>query len=175
MELQLMGLLQNMQEGQGAPQADQQAGDDPMQKALMDMLGATLMGDGGEAVASRIGAGEDKIQGVAEAVGSGIYTILKQARDAGRSVPAKNIVKALYEGCREMLAAGKIDDADSKIDALARALAFPRDLFRRRAALGGGALGGRHRRGRAVRRRRDRARRSGVGGSRHGIAQEPLT
>lgn len=58
----------------------------------------------------------------AEAVGSGIYTILKQARDAGRSVPAKNIVKALYEGCREMLAAGKIDDADSKIDALARAL-----------------------------------------------------
>ena len=37
-------------------------------------------------------------------------------------MPAKNIVKALYEGCREMLAAGKIDDADSKIDALARAL-----------------------------------------------------
>ena len=117
-----MGLLQNMQGGQGAPQANQQAGDDPMQKALMDMLGATLMGDGGEAVASRIGAGEDKIQGVAEAVGSGIYTILKQARDAGRSVPAKNIVKALYEGCREMLSTGKIDDADSKIDALARAL-----------------------------------------------------
>ena len=102
-----MGLLQNMQGGQGAPQADPQAGDDPMQKAMMDMLGATLMGDGGEAVASRIGAGEDKIQGVADAVAGGIFTILKQAKEAGRSVPAQQIVKAVYAGCREMLASGK--------------------------------------------------------------------
>ena len=115
-----MGLIQNLQ-GQ---QPQQQAGnDDAMHASMMEMLGATLLGDGGQAVAGRLQAGEDKIQGVADAVAGGIFTILKQAKEAGRSVPAQQIVKAVYAGCREMLASGKIDDADSKIDALARGLA----------------------------------------------------
>jgi hypothetical protein len=114
-----MGLIQNLQ-GQ-RPQ--QHAGnDDAMHASMMEMLGATLLGDGGQAVAGRLQAGEDKIQGVADAVAGGIFTILKQAKDAGRSVPAQQIVKAVYAGCREMLASGKINDPDSKIDALFRAM-----------------------------------------------------
>ena len=114
-----MGLIQNLQ-GQ---QPQQQAGnDDAMHASMMEMLGATLLGDGGQAVAGRLQAGEDKIQGVADAVAGGIFTILKQAKEAGRSVPAQQIVKAVYAGCREMLASGKIDDPDSKIDALFRAM-----------------------------------------------------
>lgn len=114
-----MGLIQNLQ-GQ---QPQQQAGnDDAMHASMMEMLGTTLLGDGGQAVAGRLQAGEDKIQGVADAVAGGIFTILKQAKEAGRSVPAQQIVKAVYAGCREMLASGKIDDPDSKIDALFRAM-----------------------------------------------------
>ncbi|MGT9149851.1 hypothetical protein [Aeromonas hydrophila] len=114
-----MGLIQNMQ-GQ---QPQQQAGnDDAMHASMMEMLGATLLGDGGQAVAGRLQAGEDKIQGVADAVAGGIFTILKQAKEAGRNVPAQQIVKAVYAGCREILASGKIDDPDSKIDALFRAM-----------------------------------------------------
>lgn len=114
-----MGLIQNLQ-GQ---QPQQQAGnDDAMHASMMEMLGATLLGDGGQAVAGRLQAGEDKIQGVADAVAGGIFTILKQAKEAGRSVPAQQIVKAVYAGCREMLASGKINDPDSKIDALFRAM-----------------------------------------------------
>ena len=98
-----MGLIQNLQ-GQ---QPQQQAGnDDAMHASMMEMLGATLLGDGGQAVAGRLQAGEDKIQ----------------AKEAGRSVPAQQIVKAVYAGCREMLASGKIGDPDSKIDALFRAM-----------------------------------------------------
>ncbi|MGY3807184.1 hypothetical protein ACWNG8_08665 [Aeromonas veronii] len=114
-----MGLIQNLQ-GQ---QPQQQAGnDDAMHASMMEMLSATLLGDGGQAVAGRLQAGEDKIQGVADAVAGGIFTILKQAKEAGRSVPAQQIVKAVYAGCREMLASGKINDPDSKIDALFRAM-----------------------------------------------------
>ncbi|MBL0489524.1 hypothetical protein ACK36H_04905 [Aeromonas veronii] len=114
-----MGLIQNLQ-GQ---QPQQQAGnDDAMHASMMEMLGATLLGDGGQAVAGRLQAGEDKIQGVADAVAGGIFTILKQAKEAGRSVPAQQIVKAVYAGCREMLTSGKIGDPDSKIDALFRAM-----------------------------------------------------
>lgn len=114
-----MGLIQNLQ-GQ---QPQQQAGnDDAMHASMMEMLGATLLGDGGQAVAGRLQAGEDKIQGVADAVAGGIFTILKQAKEANRSVPAQQIVKAVYAGCREMLASGKINDPDSKIDALFRAM-----------------------------------------------------
>ncbi|MCR4450469.1 hypothetical protein [Aeromonas veronii] len=114
-----MGLIQNLQ-GQ---QPQQQAGnDDAMHASMMEMLGATLLGDGGQAVAGRLQAGEDKIQGVADSVAGGIFTILKQAKEAGRSVPAQQIVKAVYAGCREMLASGKINDPDSKIDALFRAM-----------------------------------------------------
>ena len=92
-----MGLIQNLQ-GQ---QPQQQAGnDDAMHASMMEMLGATLLGDGGQAVAGRLQAGEDKIQGVADAVAGGIFTILKQAKEAGRSVPAQQIVKAVYAGCR---------------------------------------------------------------------------
>ncbi|HDN9018213.1 TPA: hypothetical protein P2I16_000160 [Aeromonas salmonicida] len=117
-----MGLIQSMQGQQ--PQQPQQQGDndDAMHASLMEMLGATLLGDGGQAVAGRLQAGEDKIQGVADAVAGGIFTILKQAMEAGRSVPAQQIVKAVYAGCREMLASGKIGDPDSKIDALFRAM-----------------------------------------------------
>ena len=117
-----MGLIQNMQGQQ--PQQPQQQGDndDAMHASLMEMLGATLLGDGGQAVAGRLQAGEDKIQGVADAVAGGIFTILKQAMEAGRGVPAQQIVKAVYAGCREMLASGKIGDPDSKIDALFRAM-----------------------------------------------------
>ncbi|HDO1331584.1 TPA: hypothetical protein P2Q96_004375 [Aeromonas veronii] len=114
-----MGLIQNLQ-GQ---QPQQQAGnDDAMHASMMEMLSATLLGDGGQAVAGRLQAGGDKIQGVADAVAGGIFTILKQAKEAGRSVPAQQIVKAVYAGCREMLASGKINDPDSKIDALFRAM-----------------------------------------------------
>lgn len=117
-----MGLIQSMQGQQ--PQQPQQQGDndDAMHASLMEMLGATLLGDGGQAVAGRLQAGEDKIQGVADAVAGGIFTILKQAKEAGRSVPAQQIVKAVYAGCREILASGKIGDPDSKIDALFRAM-----------------------------------------------------
>ncbi|ELY1973053.1 hypothetical protein SL040_004518 [Aeromonas salmonicida] len=117
-----MGLIQSMQGQQ--PQQPQQQGDndDAMHASLMEMLGATLLGDGGQAVAGRLQAGEDKIQGVADAVAGGIFTILKQAMEAGRGVPAQQIVKAVYAGCREMLASGKIGDPDSKIDALFRAM-----------------------------------------------------
>ena len=116
-----MGLIQNLQGQQ--PQPQQQAGnDDAMHASMMEMLGATLLGDGGQAVAGRLQAGEDKIQGVADAVAGGFFTILKQAKEAGRSVPAQQIVKAVYAGCREMLASGKIGDPDSKIDALFRAM-----------------------------------------------------
>lgn len=130
-----MGLIQSMQQGrapgaapqqQGAPQQPQgqQAGggEDGMHSSMMQMLEAALLGDGGEAVAGRLGAGQDKIQGVADAVAGGIFTILKQAKEAGRSVPAQQIVKAVYAGCREILVAGKINDPDSKIDALFRAM-----------------------------------------------------
>ncbi|BBQ53958.1 hypothetical protein WP2S18C03_30390 [Aeromonas veronii] len=130
-----MGLIQNMQQGrapgaapqqQGAPQQPQgpQAGggEDGMHSSMMQMLEAALLGDGGEAVAGRLGAGQDKIQGVADAVAGGIFTILTQAKEAGRRVPAQQIVKAVYAGCREMLASGKINDPDSKIDALFRAM-----------------------------------------------------
>ncbi|TNI33543.1 hypothetical protein [Aeromonas veronii] len=111
-----MGLIQNLQ-------GQQQAGnDDAMHASMMEMLGATLLGDGGQAVAGRLQAGEDKIQGVADAVAGGIFTILKQAKEAGRSVPAQQIVKAVYAGCREMLESGKLGDPDSKIDALFRAM-----------------------------------------------------
>lgn len=114
-----MGLIQNLQ-GQ---QSQQQAGnDDAMHASMMEMLGATLLGDGGQAVAGRLQAGDDKIQGVADAVAGGIFTILKQAKEAGRSVPAQQIVKAVYAGCREMLDSGKVADPDSKIDALFRAM-----------------------------------------------------
>ena len=89
---------------------------------MMGMLGATLLGGGGQAVAGRLQAGEYKIQGVADSVAGGIFTILKQAKEAGRSAPAQQIVKAVYAGCREMLASGKINDPDSKIDALFRAM-----------------------------------------------------
>lgn len=117
-----MGLIQSMQGQQ--PQQPQQQGDndDAMHASLMEMLGATLLGDGGQAVAGRLQAGEDKIQGVADAVAGGIFTILKQAMEAGRGVPAQQIVKAVYAGCREMLASGRIGDPDSKIDALFRAM-----------------------------------------------------
>lgn len=93
-----------------------------MHGAMMKMLGAALLGDGGQAAAAKLGAGEDKVQGVADAVAAGIFTILKQAKEAGKGIPAKAIVKAVYEGCRELLASGKIDDPDSKIDALFRAM-----------------------------------------------------
>ncbi|HDN9804049.1 TPA: hypothetical protein P2N04_001104 [Aeromonas salmonicida] len=117
-----MGLIQSMQ-GQQPQQPQQQGGnDDAMHASLMEMLGATLLGDGGQAVAGRLQAGEDKIQGVADAVAGGIFTILKQAMEAGRGVPAQQIVKAVYAGCREMLTSGKIGDPDSKIDALFRAM-----------------------------------------------------
>ncbi|MDF8330594.1 hypothetical protein P5G63_19725 [Aeromonas salmonicida] len=121
-----MGLIQSMQQG-GAP-ADtspapaQQGGEDGMHASMMQMLEATLLGDGGEAVAGRLGAGEDKIQGVADAVAGGIFAILKQAKEAGRNVPAQQIVKAVYAGCREILTSGKMGDPDSKIDALFRAM-----------------------------------------------------
>lgn len=114
-----MGLIQNLQGQQPQLQA---GNDDAMHASMMEMLGATLLGDGGQAVAGRLQAGEDKIQGVADAVAGGIFTILKQAKEAGRSVPAQQIVKAVYAGCREMLASGKINDPDSKIDALFRAM-----------------------------------------------------
>ncbi len=110
-------------QGQQPQQPQQQGGnDDAMHASLMEMLGATLLGDGGQAVAGRLQAGEDKIQGVADAVAGGIFTILKQAMEAGRGVPAQQIVKAVYAGCREMLASGRIGDPDSKIDALFRAM-----------------------------------------------------
>lgn len=122
-----MGLIQNMQGQQPAqPQQSQpaqpDAGGDQMHSSMMQMLQAALLGDGGEAVAGRIGAGEDKLQGVADAVAGGIYAILKQAKEAGKQVPAQQIVKAVYVGCREMLATGKITDPDSKMDALFRAM-----------------------------------------------------
>ncbi|MFH7526468.1 hypothetical protein AB2J22_13555 [Aeromonas sp. A5] len=126
-----MGLIQSMQQGgspdggaapQQPPQQASQGGEDGMHSSMMQMLEAALLGDGGEAVAGRLGAGDDKIQGVADAVAGGIFTILKQAKEAGRSVPAQQIVKAVYAGCREMLASGKIGDPDSKIDALFRAM-----------------------------------------------------
>lgn len=123
-----MGLIQNMQQGvapdAAAPQARQrsQGGEDGMHASMMQMLEAAMLGDGGEAVAGRLGAGQDKIQGVADAVAGGIFTILKQAKEAGRNVPAQQIVKAVYAGCREMLESGKVSDPDSKIDALFRAM-----------------------------------------------------
>lgn len=118
-----MGLIQNLQ-GQQPPQGQAQAsgGEDGMHGSMMQMLEAALLGDGGEAVAGRLSAGQDKIQGVADAVAGGIFTILKQAKEAGRSIPAQQIVKAVYAGCREMLTSGKIGDPDSKIDALFRAM-----------------------------------------------------
>ncbi|ENC6658509.1 hypothetical protein ABKY47_002993 [Aeromonas hydrophila] len=125
-----MGLIQSMQQGrapgtapqqqQGQPQAGN--GEDGMHTSMMQMLEAAMLGDGGEAVAGRLGAGQDKIQGVADAVAGGIFTILKQAKEAGRNVPAQQIVKAVYAGCREMLESGKVSDPDSKIDALFRAM-----------------------------------------------------
>lgn len=122
-----MGLIQNMQQGVApgaAPQQQQGAGsgEDGMHASMMQMLEAAMLGDGGEAVAGRLGAGQDKIQGVADAVAGGIFTILKQAKEAGRNVPAQQIVKAVYAGCREMLESGKVSDPDSKIDALFRAM-----------------------------------------------------
>lgn len=124
-----MGLIQSMQQGGASAPAQQQpagqpsgGGNDAMHGSMMQMLEAALLGDGGEAVAGRLGAGQDKIQGVADAVAGGIFTILKQAKEAGRSVPAQQIVKAVYAGCREMLESGKIADPDSKIDALFRAM-----------------------------------------------------
>ena len=123
-----MGLIQNMQQGvapdAAAPQARQpaQGGEDGMHASMMQMLEAAMLGDGGQAVAGRLGAGQDKIQGVADAVAGGIFTILKQAKEAGRNVPAQQIVKAVYAGCREMLESGKVSDPDSKIDALFRAM-----------------------------------------------------
>ena len=42
--------------------------------------GATLDGDSGEAVASRIGAGEDKIQVWRRPLAAGLHPSLKQAR-----------------------------------------------------------------------------------------------
>ena len=60
--------------------------------------------------------------GVADAVAGGIFAILKQAKEAGRNVPAQQIVKAVYAGCREILTSGKMGDPDSKIDALFRAM-----------------------------------------------------
>lgn len=130
-----MGLIQSMQQGRAPGAAPQQqggqqqaqgqqagGGEDSMHSSMMQMLEAALLGDGGEAVAGRLGAGQDKIQGVADAVAGGIFTILKQAKEAGRIVPAQQIVKAVYAGCREMLASGKINDPDSKIDALFRAM-----------------------------------------------------
>ncbi|WP_447838223.1 hypothetical protein [Aeromonas salmonicida] len=121
-----MGLIQNMQQGgapaDSSPAPAQQGGEDGMHASMMQMLEATLLGDGGEAVAGRLGAGEDKIQGVADAVAGGIFAILKQAKEAGRNVPAQQIVKAVYAGCREILTSGKMGDPDSKIDALFRAM-----------------------------------------------------
>lgn len=123
-----MGLIQKMQQGvtpgSVSTQARQpvQGGEDGMHTSMMQMLEAAILGDGGEAVAGRLGAGQDKIQGVADAVAGGIFTILKQAKEAGRGVPAQQIVKAVYAGCREMLESGKIGDPDSKIDALFRAM-----------------------------------------------------
>ncbi|WP_439830443.1 hypothetical protein [Aeromonas caviae] len=125
-----MGLIQTMQQGAaGAPtpaaaptQGASQGNEDAMHNSLMQMLQTTLLADGGQAVAGIIGADNDKIQGVAEAVAGGIFTILKQAKEAGRQVPAQQIVKAVYAGCRELLAAGKVADPDSKIDALFRAM-----------------------------------------------------
>lgn len=114
-----MGLIQNMQ---AAQRSQGQPGGDQMHASMMQMLEAALMGDGGEAVAGRLGAGEDKVQGVADAVAGGIYAILKQAKEAGRQVPAQQIVKAVYVGCREMLSTGQITDPESKIDALFRAM-----------------------------------------------------
>ena len=89
-----MGLIQNMQQ-QNAPaeQQPQQGGEqEAMHKGLMDMLGAALLGDGGQAVAGRLQAGGDKIQGVAESVAGGVFAILKQAKEQGRQVPANQIV-----------------------------------------------------------------------------------
>ncbi|MBP7547834.1 MAG: hypothetical protein KA754_07780 [Corallincola sp.] len=130
-----MGLIQSMQQGSapgaaaqqqsapGQPQERPQAGgEDDLHTSMMQMLEAALLGDGGQAVAGRLGAGEDKIQGVADVVAGGIFTILKQAMEAGRQVPAQQIVKAVYAGCREMLDSGKVADPDSKIDALFRAM-----------------------------------------------------
>ncbi|WP_429060945.1 hypothetical protein [Aeromonas hydrophila] len=126
-----MSLIQSMQQGsapgaaaqqQAAPSQPQAGGEDGLHASMMKMLEAALLGDGGQAVAGRLGAGEDKIQGVADAVAGGIFTILKQAREAGRQVPAQQIVKAVYAGCREMLNSGKVADPDSKIDALFRAM-----------------------------------------------------
>ncbi|SIR40284.1 hypothetical protein SAMN05880558_11335 [Aeromonas sp. RU39B] len=114
-----MGLIQNMQAAQWS---QGQPGGDQMHASMMQMLEAALMGDGGEAVAGRLGAGKDKVQGVADAVAGGIYAILKQAKEAGRQVPAQQIVKAVYVGCREMLSTGQITDPESKIDALFRAM-----------------------------------------------------
>ena len=119
-----MGLIQNMQQ-QNAPaeQQPQQGGEqEAMHKGLMDMLGAALLGDGGQAVASRLQAGSDKIQGVAESVAGGVFAILKQAKEHGRQVPANQIVKAVYVGCKELLSTGNITDPDSKVDALFRAM-----------------------------------------------------
>ena len=119
-----MGLIQNMQQ-QNAPaeQQPQQGGEqEAMHKGLMDMLGAALLGDGGQAVAGRLQAGGDKIQGVAESVAGGVFAILKQAKEQGRQVPANQIVKAVYVGCKELLATGNITDPDSKVDALFRAM-----------------------------------------------------
>lgn len=116
-----MGPIQNLQGQQPAQGAEPQGGDQ-MHASMMQMLEATLLADGGEAVAGRIGAGDDKLQGVADAVAGGIYTILQQAKEAGRQVPAQQIVKAVYAGCREMLSTGEITDPDSKMDALFRAM-----------------------------------------------------
>lgn len=130
-----MGIIQSMQQGsapgaaaqqQSAPGQQQErpqaGGEDGLHASMMQMLEAALLGDGGQAVAGRLGAGEDKIQGVADAVAGGIFTILKQAKEAGRQVPAQQIVKAVYAGCREILSSGRIGDPDSKIDALFRAM-----------------------------------------------------
>lgn len=125
-----MGLIQSMQQGRAPGAAPQQQqgqpqvgnGEDGMHTSMMQMLEAAMLGDGGEAVAGRLGAGQDKIQGVADAVAGGIFTILKQAKEAGRNVPAQQVVKAVYAGCREMLESGKVSDPDSKIDALFRAM-----------------------------------------------------
>lgn len=47
-------------DAQQPPQGGEQ---DAMHKGLMDMLGAALLGDGGQAAAGRLQAGSDKIQG----------------------------------------------------------------------------------------------------------------
>ena len=119
-----MGLIDSMQQGAAQPaQGAAGAGNDSgMHSSLMQMLGAALLGDVGKAVAGRLQAGQDKTQGVADGVAGGIFTILKQAKAAGRSVPAKQIVKAVYAGCREMLSAGGQPDPETKIDALFRAM-----------------------------------------------------